>query len=172
MEDAVRHYRSKKKKKIIILVLLSVLCLLTMTWVMIDYDADFWTTTIGESLFILMSFYLFFSKLALLGRNGREELLNAQEYLEHLRRRKKREASRSTPTVLFIIVSVAFFLYVYEMLAAGKTSLIIGYFTLFLFLFSMWFVYRPIMIKRQQDSIQDLLNKIDNIKNQTNEKED
>ena len=106
-----------------------------------------------------------------LKRSKQEELLSAKNYLDDLKEKTKKEAINESQPILFIILSFAFFFYVYEMLAANKTQLIAGYCILFFFLVFMWFVYRPIKIKRQQTKIKDLLNKIDSIKNQTNEKD-
>lgn len=171
INNAIKGYQATKKKNIIYLIFLAIICLFAMIWVVVDYQSNLWTTRIGEALFILMSIYLFYSKLMSLKRSKQEELLSAKNYLDDLKEKTKKEAINESQPILFIILSFAFFFYVYEMLAANKTQLIAGYCILFFFLVFMWFVYRPIKIKRQQTKIKDLLNKIDSIKNQTNEKD-
>ncbi|MCB0593673.1 MAG: hypothetical protein H6557_26090 [Lewinellaceae bacterium] len=171
INNAIKGYQATKKKNIIYIIFLAIICLFAMIWVVVDYQSNLWTTRIGEALFILMSIYLFYSKLMSLKRSKQEELLSAKNYLDDLKEKTKKEAINESQPILFIILSFAFFFYVYEMLAANKTQLIAGYCILFFFLVFMWFVYRPIKIKRQQTKIKDLLNKIDSIKNQTNEKD-
>lgn len=170
INDAIKNFHSTNKRNIFFFVFLSVTCIVTMIWVIIDYQSNLWTTRVGESLFILIGLYLFFSKLKLLRRNKQEELLSTNDYLDNLKKKSQKGALSETRAILFILLSLAFFFYVYELLSVSNTRLIFGYCLLFLFLVFMWFVYRPLMVKRQQNKIQILLTKIDNIKNQTDEK--
>ena len=171
INKAIKGYHNSRKREIVFLVFLSVICLTAMIWVMVDYKSNLWTTRIGESLFIGIGLYLFFSKYKLLQKNKQEELLSASDYLDALKKKSEKEALNKSQPILFMILSIGFFFYLYEMLSESKPQLIFGYSILFLFLIFTWFVYRPFKIKSRQNKIQNLLTKIDHLKNQTNEKD-
>jgi len=168
--NTIKAFHVRRKREIIFLVFIAVICLLAMIWVIIDYESSLLTTRIGESLFILLGFYLLVSKLNLLKKKKQEELLSATEYLDDLQERSKKEAIDESQPIPVIISVIALILYVYEILAASQMLLIIGYSVLFLLVALIWFVYRPFMIKRNLSKIQNLLDKIDTMKEQTNEK--
>lgn len=171
INNTIRIYHTKRKRAISFLAFISVICLITMTWVMVDYESNLLTTRIGESLFILLGFYLLVSKLNLLKKKKKEELLSTKDYLDDLKERSLKEALNESQPIPFFISVIALVLYVFELFSASQTRLIVGYFILCLLVVLIWFVYRPFMIKKNQSKIQNLLNNIDNIKNQTNEKE-
>ncbi|HMQ60419.1 MAG TPA: hypothetical protein PKE06_07115 [Flavilitoribacter sp.] len=168
--EAVRSFQSAQRRNILLLILLSVICLTAMVWVMIDYRSSLWTTRAGELIFLLMGLYLFFTKMDLLRKNNREEWLSASDFLDNLMEKFRKEATDGTRILIFFILSVAFILYLYEMLADNPVKLMTGYGGLTLFLLLVWFVYRPAMIRRQQKKISNLLSKIEDLKNQTDEK--
>ncbi len=168
--EAVRSFQSAKKRNVIFLILLSVICLAAMVWVMVDYQSTLWTTRAGELIFLVMGLYLFYTKMNQLRKNNREEWLSARDFLDNLMENSKKEATDRTRVLIFIVLAVAFFLYLYEMLAGSRLKMMAGYGSLTLFLLLVWFVYRPVMMRRQQKKIRNLLTKIDNLKNQADEK--
>ena len=170
INHAIKAYQKEKRKNTAFIVLLLLMCILAMIYVMMQYHSHFWSTRIGEVLFVLIAIYLVISKYALLQKNVRDEILNTNEYLDDLKKKTQKTAYNKIHPILYMVLASAFSLYVYEMLSQNKTRLITGYTLLFLFLSFMWFVYRPIMERRQNHKIQTLLNKIDLIKNQTYEK--
>jgi len=171
INNAIKGYQTKRKREIIFLVFLAVVCLLVMIWVMIDYESNLISTRIGESIFILLGFYLLVSKLNLLKKKKQEELLNSTDYLDDLKERSQKEALNESRPIPVIISVIALILYVYEILATSQTLLYTGYIILCILVVLIWFVYGPFMIKRNQSKIQNFLDKIDNIKEQSNEKD-
>ena len=169
ISKAIKRYQSQRKKKIVSLIALSILCLTAMGYVMVDYHSHLWTTRIGEILFLLVGIYLLYFNLNLFTKKKHEEMLNTNDYLDVFKKNSKREVMNESRPLLFIIASVAFFLYVYEILFDSKTQLIIGYSILIAFLAIMWFVVRPRQLKRKLTKIQKLLDKIDTINTQSNE---
>lgn len=168
--EAVRSFQSAQRRNILLLILLSVICLAAMVWVMVDYQSALWTTRAGELIFLVMGLYLFYTKMNQLRKNNREEWLSARDFLDNLMENSKNEAKNRTRVLIFIVLAVAFFLYLYEMLAGSRLKMMAGYGSLTLFLLLVWFVYRPVMMRRQQKKIRNLLTKIDNLKNQADEK--
>jgi len=171
INKAIKGYQAKRKREVVFLVFLAAVCILAMIWVMIDYESYLLTTRIGESIFIFLGFYLLISKLNLLKKKKQEELLNSTDYLDDLKERSQKEASNESQPVPFFISVIALIIYMFEKLSTSQSLLIIGYFIVCLFVVFIWFVYRPFMIKRKQSKIQNLLDKIDNMKEQTNEKD-
>jgi len=171
IKNAIKNYHSKKKRNIIFIILFFIFSIFVWIGVMINYKSHLWTTRFGEMLFIVLTIYLIFIKLKLLKKKQQEELLSTNDYLNELKKKSQKEAQDQSKLIIFLIASVSLFLYTYEMFSYSKIRLIIGYSTLLLYFVFIWFIYRPMMLKRQQKKVQNLLNKIDTIKNQTNEKE-
>ncbi|WP_343615471.1 hypothetical protein [Flavobacterium sp.] len=136
----------------------------------IYYQPQFISTKIGIVLVILaMVIYLFVYNKLLSSYKNIDATQTNQEYLQKLIAIKKKQQFLQTKMMsfYFVMLTVGICLYMYEyasrmsVLGAGLTYGI----TLLWMLFN-WFFIRPKQIKKQQDKINSLIEKFEEVNNQ------
>lgn len=139
-------------------------------FIWIYYQPQFVSTKIGIVLTILaMVVYMFVYNKLLTGYKNIDAVQTNQEYLQKLILIKKKQRFLQTKMMsfYFIVLTIGICLYMYEyasrmtLLGAGVTYGI----TLLWMLFN-WFYLRPKQIKKQQEKINSLIEKFEEINNQ------
>jgi len=142
-------------------------------FIWIYYQPQFISTKIGIVLVILaMVIYLFVYNKLLSSYKNIDATQTNQEYLQKLIAIKKKQQFLQTKMMsfYFVMLTVGICLYMYEyasrmsVLGAGLTYGI----TLLWMLFN-WFFIRPKQIKKQQDKINSLIEKFEEVNNQLGE---
>ncbi|MFC0778151.1 hypothetical protein [Flavobacterium sp. HJSW_4] len=151
--------------------LLATSALIIFIW--IYFQPQFISTKIGIVLTILaMLVYVFVYNKLLSDYKDVDSTHNNQEYLQKLILIKKKQQFLQTKMMsfYFIVLTLGICLYLYEYasrLSLAGASLMYGI-TLFWMLFN-WFYLRPKQVKKQQDKIDSLIGKFEEVSSQLNE---
>lgn len=173
MQDLLTRVSKFKKAALRSLWISNILLGLTTAFIIfiwIYYQPQFISTKIGIVLVILaMVIYLFVYNKLLSSYKNIDATQTNQEYLQKLIAIKKKQQFLQTKMMsfYFVMLTVGICLYMYEyasrmsVLGAGLTYGI----TLLWMLFN-WFFIRPKQIKKQQDKINSLIEKFEEVNNQ------
>lgn len=176
MQDLLTRVSKFKKAALRSLWISNILLGLTSAFIIfiwIYYQPQFISTKIGIVLVILaMVIYLFVYNKLLSSYKNIDATQTNQEYLQKLIAIKKKQQFLQTKMMsfYFVMLTVGICLYMYEyasrmsVLGAGLTYGI----TLLWMLFN-WFFIRPKQIKKQQDKINSLIEKFEEVNNQLGE---
>jgi membrane protein YdbS with pleckstrin-like domain len=172
-EDLLVRLKQFKKTAICSLLITNVLLIATSVFiaaVWYYYQPQFISTKIGIIITILtMIMYLVIYNRLLKSYKNIDSTQTNQEYLQNLISiKKKQQYLQSTILSLyFILLTIGLCLYMYEY--AGRMTLFWGIFTYAMTLFWMainWFFIRPKQIKKQQNKINNLIEKFEDVSNQ------
>ena len=173
IEELMARLRQFKKAGLRSLWITNILLLVTSVFILFVwyyYQPQFISTKIGIVLTILaMVIYLFTYNKLLAKYKNIETTQTNNEYLQNLILIKKKQQFLQTKmmTFYFIVLTAGICLYMYEyasrMTLAGA-GLTYGL-TLLWMLFN-WFYIRPKQIKKQQDKINSLIEKFEEVNNQ------
>jgi predicted permease len=162
-----------KKKSFRKLLLANVTLLLTTAFILFiwyHYKPEFITSKIGIVCILLAMFlYLFvYNQMATFLKSNNYEM-DTTHYLQELLRLKEKQLFLQSTilNVYFILLSLGICLYMYEYTCRMTilwTSVTYGITMLWIAL--NWFVFRPITIRKQQKTVNDLIEKFENINNQ------
>lgn len=173
MEDLFSRVNKFKKAALRSLWITNILLLATTAFIIfiwIYYQPQFISTKIGIVLTILgMMVYLFIYNKLLKTYKNIEATQTNQEYLQNLILIKKKQQFLQTKMMsfYFIALTVGICLYMYEyasrmtLLGAGLT-----YGITLLWMAFNWFYIRPKQIKKQQDKINTLIEKFEEVSHQ------
>jgi len=173
MKDLLARITKFKKAGLRSLWIVNILLLATCMFIVciwIYYQPQFISTKIGIVITILaMVIYLFTYNKLLSKYKNIEATQTNQEYLQNLIIIKKKQQFLQTKmmTFYFLVLTVGICLYMYEyasrmtLLGAGLTYGI----TLSWMLFN-WFYLRPKQVKKQQEKINSLIEKFEEVNNQ------
>ncbi|QSW87255.1 hypothetical protein J0383_13210 [Flavobacterium endoglycinae] len=176
MQDLLMRVSKFKKAALRSLWISNILLGLTSAFIIfiwIYYQPQFISTKIGIVLVILaMVIYLFVYNKLLSSYKNIDATQTNQEYLQKLIAIKKKQQFLQTKMMsfYFVMLTVGICLYMYEyasrmsVLGAGLTYGI----TLLWMLFN-WFFIRPKQIKKQQDKINSLIEKFEEVNDQLGE---
>ncbi len=163
----IKKYKSKKRRTIFLLISMLIICFIIMINVWFSNKSTLWTTRLGEILVFMTIAFTIYINLKLLQKSKAEELLNNEAFLSKL---KKEQVESETETkqrrIAFAILSLAYVFYIYEKSAGSIQTLITGYGLLVAVIIVIWFIYRPIALKKEQQKIARMIHKIDSLKKQ------
>jgi len=173
MKDLLARVTKFKKAGLRSLWIVNILLLATCMFIVciwIYYQPQFISTKIGIIITILaMVIYLFTYNKLLSKYKNIEATQTNQEYLQNLIVLKKKQQFLQTKmmTFYFLALTVGICLYMYEyasrmtLLGAGLT-----YGITLSWMFFNWFYLRPKQVKKQQEKINSLIEKFEEVNNQ------
>ena len=156
--------RKKKAKHIANLLLLFFLVVILIC--LIGFASfQIWTSYLGLSIFLVLSFYLIYLKINKNSKVSDLELLDNNEFLSTLKKEKNETCvgNIKQQTNLFIFYAIGFGFYIYEIASKSMTALIIGYSALIIYLLVAKFFYFPLMAKRNQRKIDEIIKRINSL---------
>lgn len=162
-----------KKKSFRKLLLANITLLLTTAFILFIwyyYKPELITSKIGTVVIILAMFlYLFvYNQMATFLKSNNYEM-DTLHYLQQLLKLKEKQLFLQTTilNVYFILLSLGICLYMYEY-TCRMTMLwaIVTYGVTMLWIALNWFVFRPITIRKQKKTLNELIEKFEKINNQ------
>lgn len=173
MKDLLARVAKFKKAGLRSLWIVNILLLVTSVFIVfiwIYYQPQFISTKIGIIITILaMVIYLFTYNKLLSKYKNIEATQTNQEYLQNLIVIKKKQQFLQTKmmTFYFLALTVGICLYMYEY--ASRMTLLgasLAYGITLLWMMFNWFYIRPKQIKKQQEKINDLIGKFEEVNHQ------
>ncbi|AXB55571.1 hypothetical protein [Flavobacterium fluviale] len=173
MQDLLARVAKFKKAGLRSLWIVNILVLVTSVFIVfiwIYYQPQFISTKIGIVITILaMVIYLFTYNKLLSKYKNIEATQTNQEYLQNLIVIKKKQQFLQTKmmTFYFLALTVGICLYMYEY--ASRMTLLgvsLTYGITLLWMMFNWFYIRPKQIKKQQEKINDLIGKFEEVNHQ------
>lgn len=173
VKQIIEKIASFKKKNLRRIVLTNIALLLTSAFIIfvwLYYQPQFFSTKLGIVLCILaMAMYLWvYNKSISMFKATNEELSN-QEYLKSLREIKEKQHFLHTTMLSFyyVLLSVGVALYMYEY-ASRMTFLwaLVCYGLTAAWIALSWFYFRPKQIKKQENDLQEIIAKLENVQAQ------
>ena len=173
MQDLLARVTKFKKAGLRSLWIVNILLLVTSVFIVfiwIYYQPQFISTKIGIIITILaMVIYLFTYNKLLSKYKNIEATQTNQEYLQNLIVIKKKQQFLQTKmmTFYFLALTVGICLYMYEY--ASRMTLLgasLAYGITLLWMMFNWFYIRPKQIKKQQEKINDLIGKLEEVNHQ------
>lgn len=168
----LKQYKRGSLRKLILTNILLIATCAFIIFIWYRYQPEFISTKIGIVLAVLaMAIYLFiYNKLAIFFKTIDSTQSN-NEYLQQLISIKTKQQFLQTTTLslYFILLGIGLCLYMYEY--ASKMTSFWGIFTYVAMIFWIGFVWlylRPKEIKKQENKINGLISKFEDINNQLN----
>ncbi|RZL36913.1 MAG: hypothetical protein EOP00_29050 [Pedobacter sp.] len=169
----INAYKRKNRNKIILLNLILVLTSLFIVFIWYYFQPELITTKIGMVVVILSMVIFIISQnksFALFKKTDETE--NNQHYLKTLLKIKAHQQFMQTTmmNLYFVLLSLGIALYLFEY--ASKMSLTAGLLTYgitCLWILFNWFYLRPKQIKKEQNKLNEIIAKVENIQNQLEE---
>jgi len=143
---------------------------IVMVWVLINYKSSLIITRIGEAL-MLAALIIFLSlRFKSLKRVAAFGYTN-EAFLQYLKQEQIRlmNYQKNTQVIGFSLASAGLLLYLYEGLHADTSKMIIGYSLVLAWIAVMWFVVRPLSMKRKIKSLDDKISALEKTVAQLNE---
>lgn len=168
MLGTIKAYRHKAKRNFLFTQLFFLLAIVMMVGIVFYYPSTMLTTRIGEVLIIATIFYGGYLKWKTFQHRGHHTALSASAFLDKLKNDKVKSCTGSAneQATAFSLLTIAYAFYLYESISGSILTLCIGYGLMVLVLGSLWFVYRPYKVRQREKKIQQLITKIETLKNE------
>lgn len=169
----INAYKRKNRNKIILLNLVLLFVSLFIVFIWYYFQPELITTKIGMVVVILsMVIFMFSQNKSLTLLKKTDETENIQNYLKTLLKIKTHQQFMQTTmmNLYFVLLSVGLALYLFEY--ASKMSLTAGLLTYgitCLWILFNWVYVRPKQIKKEQNKLNEIIAKVENIQNQLEE---
>lgn len=170
MIRSLKQYQQKQLLKSIGILLLGVVLFTTLIWVLINYHSSLLTTRIGEALMFAALMIFLSLRFKSLKRVAAFEYTN-EAFLQYLKQEqiKLMNYQKTTQAIGFSLASAGLLLYLYESLHPDTSTLIIGYSLALVWIAVMWFVVRPLSMKRKVRTLNNKISALEKIVAQLNE---
>ena len=169
----INAYKRKNRNKIILLNLVLLFVSLFIVFIWYYFQPELITTKIGMVVVILsMVIFMFSQNKSLTILKKTDETEDIQHYLKTLLKIKTHQQFMQTTmmNLYFVLLSLGLALYLFEY--ASKMSLTSGLLTYgitCLWILFNWFYVRPKQIKKEQNKLNEIIAKVENIQNQLKE---
>lgn len=169
----IYNLANKAKRQILLkTILINIICILTSAFIIaiwVYYQPHLLTTKIGICLTILaiLSFILAQNKILPYLKKEKNNV-NLFDYLQKLKDIRQKEMFMQTTMMIvyFSLLSFGILLYMYEYVAKTFLSLSLFYGVTFSWLAFNWFFIRPKTIKKQQEKLNLIITKFENLQKQ------
>lgn len=171
MTRVIAAYRRKRKARIIGFLALVVVLILTMIWVVFDYHSHLITTRIGEACISVALLIILSQKVTALKRVQDIDTHSNETFLKYLKLEQVKllEYQKKTQRLGFVVAGMGLLLYLYEGLSRTTESLIIGYGLTAVWLLFMWFIFRPLVMKRRMKKLNERIEQLEKLLGQLHE---
>ncbi|MEZ5026721.1 MAG: hypothetical protein R2739_09090 [Chitinophagales bacterium] len=163
VKSLIKKYQSAKKRNLFLLIALALACLIIFIWTIAFQTPSPWTTILGEVLIFLGLIITLSLKILSLKNATKNEQKTNRQFLEDL---KKSTGNQSQIKLIqragVLMLSVGFGFYIYKIVSNDLTKLVLTYAGIVLYVIFIYFVFRPLVMKKTEQRINRLLEKIDN----------
>lgn len=171
IEAAMRKYNQQRKRKTFLAVALLVCCLIILVFLISFATFNMWTTYFGILFWMGIALFSIYLKILKQNKFSTLETRSNNDFLIALEKEENQTCTGKSKNqgLLFIAWAIGFFFFIYEPASKNVTSLFIGYGALIVYIVAVWVFYIPIMTKRYQRNMQNIIAHINSLKSQINE---
>jgi glucan phosphoethanolaminetransferase (alkaline phosphatase superfamily) len=168
MVRSIKRYRAKKLAVTLWLLLFVVVLLATMIWVLIDYKSTLVSTRIGEAFMLIALMMMLLVAIKRLRRASAFKDYSNQSFLQYLKQEQVAffAFQNSTQRIGFAIASAGLLLYIYEGVSRQTMYLLIGYSWCVGWICLVWFILRPIAVRRKTKKLGNRIAELEKIAHQ------
>lgn len=166
----IDNYKKKNIRKILIINVFLAFITVIILSIWFYFQPQFLTTKIGI-LFIILAMFVFVisynKSLVLLKKTNDTE--SNQAYLKNLHHIREKQVFLQTKilSIYFILLSVGIALYLYEFISRmSDLGAILTYGITGIWILVNWIYFRPVIIKKQQAQLNDIIKKLENLQQQ------
>jgi hypothetical protein len=165
---AIKKYKAKTNRAFIIEISLFFVALVVFIYLLFWVPGVTVTTRIGILFFLASIFYGAYLKTRPIRKNKQMLALSAKDFIAQLEKEKLETCTGSAneQARAFLLLCVAYVFYIYGWLSQNITALLMTYGAIAIILALLWFVLRPYSAKKRQKTIQSLITKLEQIKNE------
>ncbi len=166
IEDLISKFSQKKKRNNILAILVLIVMIVMLFLVATYGEFEIWSTYFGIMLWVCMASYAFPLKIKKQNKLSGLETLPNHGFLNALENEENQVCigKSKNQTQLFIIWMIGFSFYIYEIIHYSVNFLLLGYGALMIFIFVVWFLYIPFMVRGYQKSIQKTIDHVNRLR--------
>ena len=164
IQTVIKKYQRKKKRNAFLVTILFASCGIAL--VFIFREPRHWTTTLGKILIIIGFISGMILKLKTLKSITKNELKSNKDFLEDLIKvsAQKKSKINCLQLITVLLLALGYGFYIYQDIKENPTQMILSYLGIILFVFGMYFIFRPFINRKSKKKIQKMLQHIQSLK--------
>jgi hypothetical protein len=160
---SAKKYRFVRLLKTFAVLFLVLFLIGAMCWVLYSYRSHFISTRVGEAFMFIAMFILLSANIRSLKRISNFKNYSNSEFLSFLKKEKLNllQFQKTTQKIGFAFASIGLLFYLYEGVFDNIFTMVISYIALLVWCAFMWFILRPLAMKRKTKKLTELILKIE-----------